>query len=377
VLFQLLAITRNTFLESIRQPIMLVLLVVATLGLIFSNALSAYTMENDQRMMIDMGLSTIFVCGTLIAAFIATNVLTLEIENKTALTVISKPVGRPLFVIGKFLGVALAIALATAYMTFVFLLVEMHGTMQTVRDPWHGPVLLFGIGAALLGLLAALWCNYFYNMVFASTAIAVTTPLMALAYVLAMMFDAHFTPQAMAASFEPNLWLALIPLLMAILVLTAVAVAASTRLTQVMTVIITIGVFLLGMLSDHFIGRPIDSLNKTWLSRAQQEGLAQPVEVVKTIALTSGETEEVRESRLVASVPLWSLATGPEKFEFAAWWTCYAVVPNFQVFWLSDAVTQNHRIPPEYVGRALTYGGLYIVVALSVGIIMFQRREVG
>ena len=65
------------------------------------NLLAGFTMEDDQRMMIDLGLSTILLCGTLLAAFIATNVLNREIQNRTVLTVISKPVSRPVFVLGK------------------------------------------------------------------------------------------------------------------------------------------------------------------------------------------------------------------------------------------------------------------------------------
>ena len=72
---QTLAIVRNTFFESIRQPIVLVLLVIATVTLILSNPLAAFTMEDDQRMLIDIGLATIFLCGALLAAFVATGVL--------------------------------------------------------------------------------------------------------------------------------------------------------------------------------------------------------------------------------------------------------------------------------------------------------------
>ena len=92
-------------------------------------------------MLIDIGMATVFVAGGLLAAFVATGVLTREIENKTALTVISKPVGRPLFVLGKFLGVAGAlILLSTLYMSFVFLLVELAlGDRDSARpDPPSG-----------------------------------------------------------------------------------------------------------------------------------------------------------------------------------------------------------------------------------------------
>ncbi|MDY7108710.1 MAG: ABC-2 transporter permease, partial [Planctomycetota bacterium] len=219
------SIARNTFFESIRQPIVLVVLVAATIFLILSNPLAAFTMEDDQRMMIDIGMATVFLCGALLAAFVATGVLTREIDNKTALTVISKPVSRPLFVIGKFIGVAGALTLATLYMSFVFLLVELHTVLETVRDPIHLPVIAFGVGAAAIGLAASVWCNYFYGRVFSSTTICIMTPLAALAYFFTLMFNERFEPQPIGTDFKADIWLALFALLIAILVLTALAIA--------------------------------------------------------------------------------------------------------------------------------------------------------
>ncbi|UCD75131.1 MAG: hypothetical protein JSV91_15275 [Phycisphaerales bacterium] len=374
---QTLAIIRNTFFESIRQPIMLVLLIIATLAIILSNPLSAFTMENDQRMLIDIGLATIFLCGALLAAFIATNVLGREIHNKTALTVISKPVGRPLFVLGKFLGVAGAMLLATAYMSFVFLLVEQHTVLQTVRDPVHVPVIVFGVSAGVLGLAVGIWCNYFYGKVFSSTVIVVTTPLAGLAYLLSLNFRFDFAVQPISTNFNLSMWMALAALAIAILVLSAIAVAASTRLGQVLTLVITLGVFTLGMVSDHFIGRPIKGLEDLWLQRARLQNQTQTVNHNYTIVLESGETEPVSKTREIATVPLRNFATTGEKFKYAELKTAYAIVPNFQVLWLSDALTQSHKIPPAYIGRTITYGCLQVVAALSVAIILFQRREVG
>ena len=374
---QILAIIRNTFFESIRQPIMLVLLIIATLAIILSNPLSAFTRENDQRMLIDIGLATIFLCGALLAAFIATNVLGREIHNKTALTVISKPVGRPLFVLGKFLGVAAAMLLATAYMSFVFLLVEQHTVLQTVRDPIHLPVIVFGVGAGVLGLGVGIWCNYFYGKVFSSTVIVVTTPLAGLAYLLSLNFRFDFAVQRIGTHFSLSMWMALAALAVAILMLSAIAIAASTRLGQVLTLVVTLGVFAVGMVSDHFIGRPIRDLEDLWLQRARLQDQTETVDHEYTIVLESGETEPVSVKREVATVPLRNFATTGEKFKHAELKTAYAIVPNFQVVWLSDALTQSHKIPAAYTGRAITYGCLQIVAALSVAIILFQRREVG
>ncbi|MHC4992766.1 MAG: hypothetical protein ACYTGC_17480, partial [Planctomycetota bacterium] len=265
---QLLAIVRNTFFESIRQPIMLVVLMVAVLLILLSNPLAAFTMEDDQRMLVHMGLATVFTGGALLASFIATSVLTREIENRTALTVISKPVGRPVFVIGKFLGVAAAMTVGTLLMSFAFLLVEQHGVLQTVRDPFHRPVVTFGVIAMVLGVGAGVWCNYFYGMAFSSTIICVLTPLLGLAYFFSLLFRPDFASQPPPFALKADLWLALVCLLMAILVLTSIALAASTRLGQVMTLIVTIGVFLLGMLSDHFLGGPINRFEQRWEERA-------------------------------------------------------------------------------------------------------------
>jgi len=474
---QTLAITRNTFFESVRQPIMLVVLGVATFLLIMANPLSGFTMADDQRMLVGMGLPTIFLCGALLSAFIATNVLGREIENRTVLTVVSKPVSRPLFVLGKYFGVALALTLGTMFMAFVFLLVDQHKVLQTVRDPVHLPVVVFGVGAAILGLGVAVWCNYFYGKVFASTAICTTTPLAGLAYLFSMMFRPDFSSQPIAVGFKAELWLAIAGLLIAILVLTAIALAASTRFGQVMTLVITIGLFMCGMLSDWFIGRPAAVIEQNLSFRAQSaterelQGLLSDAdrdgyrrwatnlyvqqavsdfnaancdmvvalrrlgeelrsrgqgdrevrvaateqtmrrdaaekhrvdleqaplraaavnwpptkaelvierETRRTVHRVDGDCDNLVIPEVAVFPPLIErLADVSERWSRRGLGVAYAIVPNFQVLLLVDAVTQGHRIPPSYLVRSLAYGVLYIVAALSLAVMLFQRREVG
>ena len=162
-LSQIIAVARNTFFESVRQPVTLVVILAASLLLVLSNPLAAFTMDDDQRMLIDIGLATVFLAGAILAAFIATSVLGREIGNRTALTVVSKPIGRPTFLIGKFIGATMALLLAVTILTLVFMLVEMHTVLQTVRDPIHVPVIIFGVGAALISVAVAVWCNFFYK----------------------------------------------------------------------------------------------------------------------------------------------------------------------------------------------------------------------
>ena len=75
---------------------------------------------------------------------VGSGVLTREIDNKTVLTVISKPVSRPLFIVGKFLGLAAGLAVAFFMSAVLFFLSVRHSVMSTASDKYDMPVLLFG-----------------------------------------------------------------------------------------------------------------------------------------------------------------------------------------------------------------------------------------
>ena len=79
---QTLSIARNTFVEAIRQPIYFVLILAGSLLQVFNVLLSAYSMDyteeglqvqKDNKLLLDMGLATVLVVCTLLAAFIATD----------------------------------------------------------------------------------------------------------------------------------------------------------------------------------------------------------------------------------------------------------------------------------------------------------------
>jgi hypothetical protein len=103
------------------------------------------------------------------------------------------------------------------------------------------------------------------------------------------------------------------------------------------------------------------------------------VEVLPTITLASGEIKQASTPEVIeqATVPLTQMAEGGELIAYGFYWICYSILPNFQVMWLADGLTQGHAIPPGHVAMTVIYGLAYIVVALSVGVVLFQRREVG
>jgi ABC-2 type transport system permease protein len=374
---QILTIARNTFFESLRQPVTLVVVGAAALLLVMSNPLAAFTMGEDQRMLVDLGLATIFLAGAVLASFLATNVLGREIANRTALTVISKPVSRPVFVLGKYFGVLMALLLACLTLTLIFMLVELHAVLQTVRDPIHLPVLIFGFGGVALAALAAIWCNYFYGMSFTSTVLFMSVPILLVAYLLALNFEPDFGRQPMLESFKGNIWLATIALATCVAMLAAIAIAVSTRLGQVMTLAVTVGLFVLGLLSDWIFGRMLRRMESDWLARATEAGLSEEIEVTTLIERTTGETAEKVTLIDQASVPLTDMASTGELVGWGLLKTGYAALPNFQVLWLSDAVTQDIVIPIDFLVRSVGYGLLYALAALAVGVALFQRRDLG
>ncbi|MFB3892709.1 MAG: ABC transporter permease subunit [Phycisphaerae bacterium] len=173
------AICRNTFVQTIRQPAYGVLAGVGIIVLILLPFLASYTMgdssadyqKTDQGMLMQMGLSTILAASWLIAALSASATVNREIEDRTALTVISKPVPRATFVLGKFGGVAGAVAVAFYLMSLVFLMTARHKVMSSASDEYDMPVLVLGIGAAVLGMAVAISGNILFGWPFISGAV--------------------------------------------------------------------------------------------------------------------------------------------------------------------------------------------------------------
>ena len=346
---QFFAITKNTFQESIRQPVVFVIAVTATLFIVLSLALATFTLDSDQQMYIDIGLSSVFLAGVIGSAFIATNVLTREIDNKTVLTVVSKPVPRPIFIFGKFVGAAVCLLVLMIYLILVFMVVELHGSMETAATKFHMPVIVFGLCGLVFGMCVGIWCNFFYGWAFGSTTLVTLVPVSALVYILCLVFGREWVSQSIGTEFDSQLWIAAGMLFVAVLILTSIAIAASTRLGQLLTLVVTCGFFMLGLLSDWLFGRPAAQI----MSRITEN------EVDPDVAVTPASLQ------------------GIELFEYWGLNLAHKVVPNFQVFWLADAVNQGHPIPMQYVLITVGYGMLLIGAALCIAIMLFQRREVG
>lgn len=322
MLAKIYAISANTFLETIRQPIYGVVLVVTLILMIMNVGIAGFTLEDDNKLLAELGLSTLLLSGMFLASFSATSVLTREIENKTVLTVISKPVNRVMFLVGKYVGMLAALTLAyyLSFLAFVFSL--QHEVLQTSADPWHYPVLVFGMGGAIISCIIAGFWNFLTGKAFVTTALALGTPLLTAGVFFCGIFGREWALQPLTAGIPaPGYWLSAGLIYCAVVVLSAVALAASTRLGQVMTLLVCIGLLMIGLISDYLLG---DLATRYWL-----------IDML------------------------------------------YRHIPNFSLFWIVEAINGGYAIPGMYVVYTVIYGLMMTVAALMIGAFLFQRREVG
>lgn len=296
MLSQTFTIARNTFVESVRQPILLLLVLISGVAQVFNTWSANFSMGRsssaevygDNKLLLDVGLATIFGAGVLMAAFLATAVISSEIDRKTMLTVVSKPISRAWVVVGKYLGVGAAISCAVVIMLTFLLLAIRHGVMSTAADNLDMPVILFSLGAVIGSLLLAAAGNFMYGWSFNQTASMAMLPLVLLAYVGVLLISAEWEVQPITTDLPVKIIIACSAMVLAILVLTAVATAASTRLGQVMTIVVCAGVFVGGLLSNYFLGRQAFSNEIVGIV-----DFAQPPEVGETNPSARGAFMEI------------------------------------------------------------------------------------
>jgi len=159
------ALAHNTLRESVRNKILYGLLFFALL-LIGSGAIvSTLSYVESDRILQDVGLAAIRLFGVAIAIFVGIGLVHREVDRRTVFTILSKPISRAEFLLGKFAGLTLTIWLQTLCMAVAFALVSL-----AAGAPLGWPHLAFLILiAAELALVVAL----------ATLFSAFTTPLLA------------------------------------------------------------------------------------------------------------------------------------------------------------------------------------------------------
>lgn len=318
---KLFVLSKNTFKETIRQPVYAVIITVALLIFLIIPSLSMYTMDDDNKLLREMGLSTLFLASLFISIFSASGAVGEEIEKKTVLTVLSKPVQRPIFIISKFFGVAGAVMLSHYICTVALLMAIRHGVLETAADTHDWTVLSVAGAGVVLVLLLSTFFNFSYDWKFTSTAIVLAGIFATLGILFLIFIDPQWQFNPHHNGINAMDVYASVLLLLAAIIMVALAVALSSRFNMVVTLSACIGIFLLGLVSDYVLGR-------------------------------------------FAETQLWARIG---RF----------LVPNLQIFWISDAIYEGSTVPLKYILISSFYALSYTAAILLAAVALFQRRQVG
>lgn len=307
------AIAANTCTEAIRQPIHAILLLIG-IGLLAVNPMvSAFTLGDDDRLLLELALSTIFICGMFLAAFTAALSLGEEIRRHTVLAVLAKPVSRPALLIGKFLGIAVALASAWWIWGLALLLSLRHGAQMRATDPADGPVLAFGAGALLLSLGLAFLENWRRRRSFPARLVRHLLLIGTAGTIAALSFDPEWRWQSPLTDLEADVLGAVLLLLEAMLLLGGTALAASTRLGTMATLATTGAVFAIGMVGGAILGG-------------------------------------------------------------TAW---RHLLPNLQLLWVSDGLLRGGGVTAELLAAQTLWCAAYTAGILALAVALFRTRDVG
>lgn len=308
-------IARNTFKECIREPVYLVLLLISLTLNSLMPAFALFVFRAQEKLVRDSDMATMMLFGMITAVLCASNAINREIRNGTALLVLSKPISRPLFISAKICGISAVV--------LIFCILNSLTTLIALRvavDQFKFDMLLFwgfkGVLAA--SLIYGAIMNYTARKNFSQQALMfllIAVPLWAVL--------AHFRPDHdKHVGLHSQTALALFILTLAIIAMGVISTALSTILSFVGNLSVSAFIFMLGLMSQYLFGLSADNGN------------------------------------IVA-------------------YFIYAIVPNWQEFWMPDPISQGTVIPGSYAINAFIYFCYLTAIFFIAAILLFQDREVG
>src|SRR3954471_8694070 len=121
-MYRTFVIVRHTFLEAIVQPIYPLLLALGGVILLVFALLPFFTLGEDTLMFKSVGLDVILLLVLIVTLFATSRSIFEEIEDRTMLTLMSKPVRKWEVLVGKYLGICTAALMAIAILGVILII---------------------------------------------------------------------------------------------------------------------------------------------------------------------------------------------------------------------------------------------------------------
>jgi len=132
----------NVFRESVRDKVLYNLVFFAVLLMSASYLIGQLTAGQDVKIIKDLGLAATSVFGLFIAVFIGIGLVSKEVERRSVYALLAKPIRRHEFILGKYLGLVLTLAVNVAIMAVAYYLVLAYMSwteLPNVKAAWEAP----------------------------------------------------------------------------------------------------------------------------------------------------------------------------------------------------------------------------------------------
>lgn len=300
-----------------RQPIVLLLTVAAVVLTALCPLLALFHFDEEGKLARDTGLAFQWFFGILVAVRGACTTLSNEMKQGTASLVLGKPVGRASFFLAKFAGL-MAVLLSFSLCTALATLLSERISEKFCADPeMFGYITDWQTGnmllaAPCLALAGAAAMNYRTGRPFPSAAFG----LLAISLMAVLLLAGGFDRGGLPARYDLQVQWRILPavglVFLSLGVMVSFTLSLSTRLSLIPTLALSLLILGAGFLSDRFFGN---------------------VAVLR------------------------------------------ALIPNWQHFWLADALDGGGRIPISYSIRAAVYAAAYAGGVLCLGLVSFRHAD--
>lgn len=159
---RILTIALNTFRENRRDRVLYILLFFAAAIIVAGVALGELSPFEQAKILLDLGQAAMFLGGSLIALLLGNGLISKEIERRTVSAILSKPVSRGEFLVGKFVGLNLTITTALAIMAATLVAVaSVYGApptfalLQSFVFLWAEMMLLVSVAVAFASFVSS------------------------------------------------------------------------------------------------------------------------------------------------------------------------------------------------------------------------------
>ena len=202
---RMFAVALSTFKSEVAQPLFILILAGGVFALIAFVWIPYNTFGEDIKMLKDTGLTLILVLSIVLALWSASTSVADEIEGRTALTVLSKPLNRRSFVIGKYAGIVWTLLLVYLVFSVVFMAAVAYKPIYDAKEASLSTPEWQTCYLEMIRLAPGLLLAFMEALVFTALSVAISTrlPLLANMTICLVIYAlGHLTPLVVESSAE-------------------------------------------------------------------------------------------------------------------------------------------------------------------------------